>query len=119
MKLLKTILLWIILQVSSSTVCSQTTSNDSICFSNNQAKKIMKDLKRLSFCDSVAEIQALKIYNFEDMVAKDFEIIDLNNDKIKRQNNKIKVLKMKLKISFVGVPVALLGGFVVGTALSK
>jgi hypothetical protein len=83
----------------------------------------MKDLKRLSVCDSIAEIQALQIFNFEDMVTKDFEIIELNNDKIKRQAKQIKVLRLKLKISkrltFVGVPVALLGGFVVGSALSK
>ena len=79
----------------------------------------MKDLKRLSVCDSVAEIQALKIFNFEDMVTKDFEIIALKDAKIERQNKQIKVLGLKLKISSIGVPVALLGGFVVGTALSK
>lgn len=109
----------IILQASSLTVCSQTTSKDSISFSNYQAKKIMKDLKRLSVCDSIVENQTVQIFNFEDMLAKDFEIIALKEAKINRQNKQIKVLGLKLKFSFIGVPVAFLGGFVVGTALSK
>ncbi len=83
----------------------------------------MKDLKRLDLCDSISQNQALQILNYKSVVIKDFEIIALNNSIIKNQNQEINKLNLKLKISkrltFFGVPTAIIGGFLVGSLLSE
>jgi hypothetical protein len=123
MKYSKMTALLTILLMSSLTLCSQNTSKDSLCFSKPQAVKILKDLKRLEYCDSITQNQAFQIINFKSISRKDFEIIALKNGKISRQEKEINTLGLKLKISkrltLVGLPAAIIGGFLVGSMLSK
>jgi len=105
------------------TVCSQRTSTDSICFSKDQAKKILKDLKRLDFCDSITINQERQIINFKAVLHTDSTIIAENNKRLlevtktlNKANLKVKVLK---KISFFGVPIAFGGGIIAALVLLK
>jgi hypothetical protein len=77
----------------------------------------------LEYCDSITQNQAFQIINFKSISRKDFEIIALKNGKISRQEKEINTLGLKLKISkrltLVGLPAAIIGGFLVGSMLSK
>ena len=123
MKLFLTMLLLIVLQLSSLTVCSQRTSTDSICFSVTQAKTIMKDLKRLDYCDSITFNQQTQIMNFKDIIDLDNRIITEDRKMqleltktINKANIKIKVLK---RISIYGIPIGFGAGIITAILLTK
>tara|TARA_R110002167_G_scaffold224191_1_gene429593 strand:+ start:1824 stop:2192 length:369 start_codon:yes stop_codon:yes gene_type:complete len=121
MKYIKLIVLLIVILTTSSIAFTQTSSDSLKCFTYKQLKEITKELKRANLCDSINEIQHLQINSYKSILDKDSKEIALNNEMIKKQKNKIKIIGIKLKISkrltFIGTPVALLGGFLVGAMI--
>ena len=110
------------LLLSSLTVCSQTTSQDSLkCFTYEQARTIFKDLKKGQLCDSIRGIQSLQIVNFREIVTNNKESITLLTESNENISKKLNVANTKLKVqrrlTMFGVPVALGVGFVVGILL--
>ena len=106
------------LQMSSSIVCSQTILTDSLCFSKEQAVKIMQDLKRLDYCDSITSNQQLQIINFKDVLKVNDAIILENTKRLSEVTKTLNKTNLKLKISkrlsTIGIPVAITGGFLLG-----
>ena len=107
-----------------STLYSQpilTDDKKEKCFTYEQAKQIFIDLKKGELCDSISQNQALQIINFKEVVKKDLELDALNKKFIADQGKEINTANLKLKISkrltFVGVPVALVGGFIFGVLI--
>jgi len=123
MKHLKLIVLLITILTIKSTAFTQTSSDSVKCFSYEQAREIANKLKKAHLCDSTAQTQALQIIYYKRVVNRDFQIIALNNAKISRQTKDINKLGLKLKISkqlsFIGIPTAVIGGFIAGILMSK
>lgn len=98
--------------------------NDScICYTTNQDKRALECLKTSISKDSLLQNQKLQILNYKSAVATDKEIISLNNAMIDDQKKSIKSLNLKLKVSkkltIIGVPTAIVAGFIASTLLSK
>lgn len=106
----------------SSTVCSQTISRDSLCFSKEQSIKIMKDLKKGYICDSINNIMSLQIIEFRIIIINNNEIITISNEKNeelkKSLNYTNKKLKIMSKISKLGIPTAIVAGVIIGIAVN-
>ena len=105
-------------------VCSQTTSQgDSLCFSKEEAKLIMQDLKRVNLLDSIIINQELQIINFKSVLRNNKEQILLftnRNTKISKELDKTYLkLKLSKKLTFFGVPIAFGGGILTAILLSK
>jgi hypothetical protein len=83
----------------------------------------MKDLKRLEICDSITQNQQLQIMNYKGIRIKTNNIVNLQEDKIKRieKQNKGLILKLKIskKLTLVGVPTSIITGLVAGYLLAK
>ncbi len=105
------------------TACSQTTSADSLCFSKEQAAKILKDIKRGQLCDSIVQSQELQIINFKTIIKNDNEQISLLTiDKLKKEKElKRAYLKLKISNNLVkfGIPVGIIGGFFLHSAIKN
>ena len=108
---------------ASSTAHSQTTSKDSLCFSKDQAAKILKDLKRGEVCDSIAQNQGLQIINFKEIVGKDKQQINLMKEhemKLQEELNTTRLrLKINKKITSFGIPGAIAAGIIAGIIIAK
>ena len=121
MKSLKVIVLLAMLVLTNLTVYSQTTSRDSLCFSKEQAVKILQDIKRGEFCDSIRSIQSLEIVNFRTIVVNNKESIGLLTESNKSLSSDLDKTRLKLKLSTklttFGIPSALVAGFLVGILL--
>jgi len=101
------------------TVFTQTISRDSVkCFTYEQSRQIIKDLKKGQICDSISQIQSLQIVNFTQIVENKNQEITIKDSQIFDKEKKINGLNLKLKLSKnltkFGLPTALLGGFFVG-----
>lgn len=119
MRNLKLILLLTVIISTKLIVFSQTISSDSVkCFSYEQAKTIIKDLKKGRLCDSISQIQALQIVNFKEVIQNKNSEITIKNSQFSAKSKELKTANLKLKISKnlskFGIPTALLGGFLVG-----
>jgi len=94
----------------SSIAVSQHISTDSICFSQDQAKKIMKDLKRLDYCDSITQNQQLQISNFKDVINKDSILLQLKDERMAELQKSLSINEKKLKLSVAlnkfGIPIS-------------
>jgi len=106
------------------TVFTQNISKDSVkCFTYEQTRQIIKDLKKGEICDSISQTQGLQILNFTKIIKNDEEVILLNNEKIVRQEKELNTLNRKFKFSKmtskIGLPTVLIGGFFVGYLLKK
>ena len=121
MKYIKLIVLLITILTINSTAFTQTSSDSLKCFTYEQAREIANKLKKAHLCDSIAQNQALQIFNYKSVLDKDNKIIDLNNEMLDKQQKQIKVLGIKLKISkrltFIGVPSAIIGGILIGMSI--
>jgi hypothetical protein len=77
------------------------------------------DIKKGQLCDSISQNQELQIINFKQIVINDKEQISLLNDdnaKVRESLEKTKkVLAISKKVSFYGIPAALIVGFIVGS----
>lgn len=109
---------------SQETVYGQfsTLNKDScICYTTNQDKRALECLKTSTDKDSLIANSLVRINGYKSVLDKNSKIISLNNDMIKDQGKRIKLLNVKLKISkrlaFVGTPLALIGGLFVGMNL--
>ena len=123
MKYMKLTVLLVIILTINSIAFTQTSSDSIKCFSYEQAREIANKLKKSSLCDSISQNQALQIINYKSVVSKDFEIIAIQAAKVDKQQKSIKSLGLKLKVSkrltFLGVPTAIIGGLVGGYILFK
>ena len=124
MKNLKLIVLLITILTIKSTAFTQNFSNDSIkCFTYDQVRKITKSIKQGQLCDSISHNQELQIINFKELSIKNDSIILENNKRLLEVTKTLNTTKLKLKISkrltFLGVPIALGGGLLLGVILSK
>lgn len=100
------------------TVFSQTSSQDSIkCFTYEQARKIAAKIQKGEICDSIAQNQQLQILNFREIDEKHRQEIELHKGRVSDHLKTIKKQSIQLKISkrltFVGVPVAFVLGYLV------
>jgi len=95
---------------------SQHISTDSICFSQEQAKKIMKDLKLLDICDSITQNQQLQISNFKDVLEKDSILLQLKDERMRELQKTLSINEKKLKVSVAlnkwGIPISFGAGAV-------
>ena len=103
---------------SNSILLSQIISKtDSLCFSKEQAKIIMKDLKRVNLLDSIIDNQELQIVNFKEVLIKDNNLLQLKDERLADVTKTLRNTEIKLKISkqftIYGVPFAFCGGFAV------
>lgn len=106
------------------TAFTQTISSDSIkCFTYEQSRKIIKDLKKGQLCDSISQNQALQIINFKSVVVNNDRQIEIKNGQISTQktelNKKNLQLKVLKKVSKFGIPSAFLGGFLLAYLSKK
>jgi uncharacterized protein YjaZ len=123
MKYFKTILLLTIILSLNSIVSSQIILNDSLtCFNKEQLKKIVKDLKKVEIQDSIIQTQQLQIINFKEVLKVDNSIIAENDKRLLELTKDLNKANLKLKISkrltFVGVPIAITGGFILGILIN-
>ena len=113
----------IILQLSSWTAYSLTTSQDSLCFSKPQAAKIMKDLSRINVLDSISQMQHLQIINYKTIVIALNDKSNIMYKKLEDSNKQLKTSNLKLKISTkinkFGIPSIFIGGIIGGFILAK
>lgn len=98
--------------------------NDScICYTTNQDKRALECLKTSISKDSLIQIQSLKILNYKNVVSIDRNIISLNETMIDDQKKSINKLNLKLEVSkkltIIGVPTAVIAGFIAGYIISK
>ncbi len=123
MKYIKLIVLLATILILRSIAFTQTSSDSLKCFTYAQAKEIANKLKKATLCDSISQNQALQIIHFKSVLDKDSKIIALNDIMIDGQKKSINTLNLKLKISkkltIIGVPTAVIGGFITGFILSK
>jgi len=105
----------------SSTVCSQNILTDSICFSKEQAKTIIKDLKRLDLCDSITVIHTMQLTGYKKMIEGYNKEITIYKDHTQNLENEIKKVNLHLKavktVGKIGIPGAIAVGFLIGTQL--
>ena len=103
---------------TSSTACSQISSRDSLCFSKEEASKIIKKIKYSEVQDSIIVNQKLQIINFREIIKNDSEQKVVLNTQLsnKTSENKKNVVKLKLSttINKFGLPGVFLGGLIVG-----
>ena len=83
----------------------------------------MKDLKRGIVLDSIVQDQQLQIINFKDVLLKDSQIIKEKDKKLLNVSKQLKISNLKLqvsrKLSFIGIPTAIISGFILGFIISK
>ena len=104
------------------TVFTQPISTDSVkCFTYEQARQIIKDLKKGQICDSISELRGLQIVNFNKIIQNKDQEISIKDSQILDKKTELDKANLKLKVSKnlskFGIPTALLGGFFVGFLL--
>ena len=104
-------------------VCSQNTEteSDSICFSVEEAREIIRDLKLYELCESLSQHQMeqseilkgeIRGYKEERLI-----LIDKNTKterKLNTANKKIKLLGFTVKF---GIPIGMVGGFILAKTI--
>ena len=120
---MKLIVLLVTILIINSTASTQTSSDSTKCFTYEQAREIANKLKKSSLCDSISQNQALQIIHFKSVLDKDSKIIALNDIMIDDQKKSINKLNLKLEVSkkltIIGVPTAVIAGFIAGFIISK
>jgi len=77
--------------------------SDTLCFTIDQAKQLLKDAETGLACDSLIENRALKIVELYSIISAKDEQIRLGGDVIQRQANQLKKSKKKIKnLTFIG-----------------
>ena len=104
-----------------SALCSQTVTNDSICFDLATSKKIIKDLNRLDYSDSIINTLHIQIRGFNELSLINDSLIaetDLRLLDVKKDLNKSNLkLKITLKLFKYSVPISIGGGLYLGYLL--
>ncbi len=78
---------------SANTLAQET---DTLCFTLEQAKQLLRDAEAGLVCDSLLENRALKIIGLYDIIgAKDDQIV-LSGEVIQKQSNKLKKSDKKI-----------------------
>lgn len=107
---------------TSSIACTQPSLQDSLCFSKEEASKIMKTIKKVDVQDSIIINQKLQIINFKEIVKNDSEQKSvLENqllDKDKQLNKAVLRLKISTTINKFGLPSVFICGLLIGIILN-
>lgn len=124
MSIIKLIVLLTVILTIKSTAFSQSFSTDSLkCFTYSQVREITAEIQKAQLCDSIIQTQQLQIINFKDVLKVNDNIIAENNKRLLEVTKELNRTNLKLKISkkltFIGVPVAISGGFILGLLISK
>ena len=111
-----------LLLISYSSVCQTTQRQDSVCLSVEEARIIFKDLQLFEVCDSIRSNQSLQIIHYKSVVANDNQQILLYTNRLDKKEKELskalKMLQISKKLTFIGVPVAITGGFILGLIIN-
>mgnify|MGYP000306209479 CR=1 FL=1 len=109
---MKRLILFITLSINAVQGNAQTTSldsNDTLCFTLDQANYLLKSTEKLYLCDSIIRKQNEKAKNLQKVIETQGDQLQLGESLINGQRNEIESLNKQKKALQIGLGASILG----------